>query len=53
MPSVHDAVDTAISEATAAGNRVFKVRANQVRGVDEIATLKAAAQTSSTRIGPF
>ncbi len=45
MPSVHDAIDAAINETTAARNRVSKVKANQVRGVDEIATLKATAQT--------
>ena len=45
MPTVHETIDAAISEATAARNRVSKVKSNQVRGVDEIATLKATAQT--------
>lgn len=45
MPTVHDTIDAAISETTAARNRVSKVRSNQVRGVDDIATLKATAQT--------
>jgi hypothetical protein len=45
MPTVHETIDAAISEATAARNRVSKIRTNQVRGVDEIATLKATAQT--------
>ena len=45
MPTVHEAIDAAIGEATAARKRVSKIRTNQVRGVDEIATLKATAQT--------
>ena len=45
MPTVHDTIDAAINEATAARNRVSKVKSNQVGGVDEIATLKATAQT--------
>lgn len=45
MPTVHETIDAAIQEATLARNRVSKVKSNQVRGVDEIATLKATAQT--------
>lgn len=45
MPTVHETIDAAINEATAARNRVSKIKSNQVRGVDDIATLKATAQT--------
>lgn len=45
MPTVHDALDAAINEATAARARVKKVKANQVRGADDVAMLKATAQT--------
>lgn len=45
MPTVYQAVDAAINEATAARKRVAKIKTGQVRGVDEIATLKATAQT--------
>lgn len=45
MTTVHDAIDSAIQEVTAARFRVAKIKTNQVRGVDEIATLKATAQT--------
>ena len=45
MPTVYEAIDAAIDEATAARRRVAKIKTNQVRGVDEIATLKATAQT--------
>lgn len=45
MATVHETIDAAIQEATAARYRVSKVKAKQVRGVDEIATLKATAQT--------
>jgi hypothetical protein len=45
MPTVHESIDAAINEATAARRRVSKIKSNQVRGVDEIATLKATAQT--------
>jgi hypothetical protein len=45
MPTVHETIDAAMTEATAARNRVSKVTSNQVRGVDDIATLKATAQT--------
>ncbi|WP_425905917.1 hypothetical protein [Nitrobacter sp. TKz-YC02] len=45
MPNVYEAIDAAINEATAARKRVAKIRSGQVRGVDEIATLKATAQT--------
>lgn len=45
MPTVHETIDAAISEAAAARKRVLKIKSNQVRGVDEIATLKATAQT--------
>ena len=45
MPTVHETIDAAINEATAARMRLSKVKSGQVRGVDEIATLKATAQT--------
>jgi hypothetical protein len=45
MPIVHEAIDAAINETKAARRRVLKIKSNQVRGVDEIATLKATAQT--------
>lgn len=45
MVRVHEAIDAAIEEATAARIRVSKVQTNQVRGVDEVGTLKATAQT--------
>lgn len=45
MPTVHEAIDAAISEATFARTRVSKIRSSQVRGVDDVATLKATAQT--------
>jgi len=45
MPTVHETIDAAINEATAARLRVSKIKTKQVRGVDEIATLKATAQT--------
>ena len=45
MPIVHDTIDSAINEAIAARIRVSKIKSKQVRGVDEIATLKATAQT--------
>lgn len=45
MPTVYEAIDAAITEATAARKRVSKIKSNQVRGVDDVATLKATAQT--------
>lgn len=45
MRTVYEAIDAAISEAKAARSRVSKVKSNQVRGTDEIAMLKATAQT--------
>jgi hypothetical protein len=45
MPTVYESIDATIDEATAARKRVGKVKSKQVRGVDEIATLKATAQT--------
>jgi hypothetical protein len=42
---VYEAIDAAINEATAARQRVAKIKSVQVRGIDEIATLKATAQT--------
>lgn len=45
MQTVHETIDVAIDEAAAARKRVSKIKSNQVRGVDEIATLKATAQT--------
>ncbi len=45
MPTVHETMDAAISESAAARKRLSKVKSKQVRGVDEIATLKATAHT--------
>lgn len=45
MPTVQEAIDTAINLATAARVRVSKIKTLQVRGVDEKASLKATAQT--------
>jgi hypothetical protein len=45
MPTVHETIDAAINEATAARKRVSRIKSNQVRGVDDVATLKATAQT--------
>ncbi|HEY4276324.1 MAG TPA: hypothetical protein VGM68_12620 [Rhizomicrobium sp.] len=45
MPNVHETIDAAIGETDAALRRVAKIKTNQVRGVDEIATLKATAHT--------
>ncbi len=45
MPTVYETIDAAINETTAARKRVAKIKSVQVRGVDEIAMLKATAQT--------
>jgi hypothetical protein len=45
MPTVHEAIDAAIDEAATARARVNKVKSKQVRGVDDVAMLKATAQT--------
>ena len=45
MSTVHTAVDAAIAEATNARARLRKVKTKQVRGVDDVASLKATAQT--------
>jgi hypothetical protein len=45
MAAIYASIDAAIQEVTAARNRVSKIKSKQVRGVDEIATLKATAQT--------
>lgn len=45
MPTVYEAIDAAINEATSARNRVAKVKTKQVRGIDDVASLKATAQT--------
>jgi hypothetical protein len=45
MPTVHDAFDAAIHEAMVARARVTKVKSSQVRGVDDVAMLKATAVT--------
>lgn len=45
MPGIYETIDFAINEIAAARSRVSKIRSNQVRGVDEIASLKATAQT--------
>ncbi len=43
MPTVHDAVDSAISEVTIARTLVSKVTGKQVRGVDVVAMLKSTS----------
>jgi len=45
MPTSHEAIDAAINEVTTARSRVNKVKSIQVRGVDDVASLKATAQT--------
>jgi hypothetical protein len=45
MPTVYEAIDASIDEATTARSRVNKLKSRQVRGVDDVATLKATAQT--------
>lgn len=45
MPTVYTEIDSAIGEADAARKRVAKITTKQVRGVDEVAMLKATAQT--------
>lgn len=45
MSTVSEAIEAAIREAAAAKKRVSKIRTTQVRGIDEIATLKASAHT--------
>jgi len=45
MPTLHETIDDAINVATAARIRALKIKSKQVRGVDEIASLKATAQT--------
>ncbi len=45
MPTILDAIDAAIREAVNARGLVSKIKAKQVRGVDQIASLKATALT--------
>jgi hypothetical protein len=45
MPTVYEAIDATINEAAKARGRVTKVQSNQVRSVDDLAMLKATAQT--------
>lgn len=45
MPTVNEAIEAAINEATASQKRLAKIKTSQVRGIDEIGTLKATAQT--------
>lgn len=45
MPLVHEAIDAAIGEVTNARKRVAKVTSTQVKKVDDVAMLKATAQT--------
>jgi hypothetical protein len=45
MQNVHETIDAAIDQATEARKRVLRVKSKQVRGVDELASLKATAQT--------
>ncbi len=44
MPTVQEAIDSAITEVTSARSRVTKIISKQVRGVDAIASLKATVQ---------
>lgn len=43
MPTPAEALDAAIKEVTSARARVSKIRSKQVRGVDEVASLKSTA----------
>lgn len=45
IPNLYETIDAAIGETTNARGRVAKLRSNQVRGVDDIAMLKATAHT--------
>ena len=45
MPTAYEAIDAAIGEVATARGRVSKVKSIQVRGVDDVAMLKATAQT--------
>lgn len=45
MKNAYEAVEAAIGQADASRKRVSKIRSKQVRGVDDIASLKATAQT--------
>ncbi len=45
MPTVHEAIDAAISEVTKARKRVASITSVQVTKVDDVAMLKATAQT--------
>jgi hypothetical protein len=43
MPTPAEALDAAIQEVTSARTRVTKIKSKQVRGVDEVASLKSTA----------
>jgi len=45
MPSIHEAIDSAIAEVTKARTRVSAIKTVQVKNVDAVASLKATAQT--------
>jgi len=45
MPTAYEAIDAAIGEVVTARSRISKVKTNQIRGIDDIALLKATAQT--------
>lgn len=45
MRTLHETIEAAIAEATSARKRISRVPSKQVRGVDDIGTLKATAQT--------
>lgn len=45
MPTMHEAIETAIAEVTKARQRVSAIKAKQVKNVDAVASLKATAQT--------
>src|SRR5262245_43599230 len=45
MPTVHEALDAAINEASTARARVNKIKSTQVRGIDDVGMLKATVQT--------
>lgn len=53
MPTAQETLDAAIKEVTAARSRVAKIKSNRVRGIDEIATLKATSQTWFHRHRPI
>ncbi|MBL9001505.1 MAG: hypothetical protein JNK25_10260 [Phycisphaerae bacterium] len=53
MPTVHEAIDAAITEVTDARKRVSSIKSVQVKNVDAVASLKATAQTWFYTHKPF